>query len=1704
MESADKPPTRVADQPSEDDGPDPEELVEDQRYFDKLLVHLQSFLPFLTKVIDSRELLEIQPDHVSKLQCLYELVEGKRLSPDRLKTCRKVFYDLYDSYSSPLNYYLPQDFKTSWIKETKLNDNEQKISSKVDCTFNKSNQNQNSKSELSNSISVPSTSHDKMVINQPDSLDDLTPNNENTIDKNLENIKISDSSSSKNLLNDSMSKKNDLPEFSDSRLRLNKIIGFAANASIEKLNKSDASIPHTELTTQIFNEIIEQNNGPVLYKDMLKGINIDDIDVNYVKDVIEGIKKASCVGPVQPPPLPPSDLMDLGASRVNLISSTESNSNAIVTHDNILLSKSTTTSRAQTNTDIHKLHKTDTSNDIRQKFISALKPGTLIDLENSKVSRTSLHIESLRPVIKANEKSNDFITTVADVSVPRDPRIRNKSLLNSENSVSQINTHPSLTSNTQNTFSTNIPTLFASNIDNSNTTLYETRAQEMSGYNDPSLPNHSNIKLSNQPFFSEHNGGNSIHFKNRPQNQNRRNDHQKNDFNQFSSSTQMHVITPSHNEPMVKYCEPVPYKSHTNDIVSKRDPRSLKNNSVINRVQFRNYKEYREAKYGKEQKSIEKNKQMNHVYEKIEKNNIINSSYNTFGIVNETANIKSFKIPKIKHNEDLIDNSTIKRDSKPKTSESNKNNADVLKAENNSKIVKKNDIIIKQHIEDDQKIEIKKSNDPKKTDKINIGLTDKNIEIEITENSNVDEDLKMKIMVNNNSEKKEKCPETNLEKITVNLPSEINKDELDSKSEQNNILIEPIKHKKPKKPKKYSKEKEFEKIVKEAVESSYDNECGPRTRTRCSLLKKDETLKTSKVNSSKSELKKNSPSKNNKKLESGECSKNLDNVSIPNMKDDIKPIEIGHNIISSTSKEQSEVVNSTTIEILSRSQEENLVSSNEINSTADNPKIDEKVLIDILKNPKFMTVISIFQDENKMEKLNKLLESSDVNSSNDQLKNKDILAEEQLNIDKQKKLKRKMKKEKKKRKKMKKNLSEESSNEESINDISDDNNLNQAENVVITKKKNDTLNELNKGNINSGNVNDHSSDQHKLKSVKRKKSKETYGNFEILKDKCKPELKDLKIVLAKFDKNIKRSENCNLGISSTNNDILTNNKPINTEKAQEIKPKKPFLGPLSVKLARQKMEIEQYNSKSKQYVKNKLKFETKSGGKGLKSTNFYDRNTKFISKTLTSLMIEQPIVVLSPLPDLKPFEEIISNKSAVQNQNTSTVIEPNVNVNKPEFKKARLSELDKLHADISEMFDCEAVLNASNIRQCRTNKQIDYVNTNIVLSKKKKSSNNERVDSNDDQIESICGVKKPKATKKKVKKSTLKLNKKKKYSKQSMANKTLSPVIVKTAVLNKMSNKQPNKLKKKKGGNKKFKKSSCNQLNNSINNVILNDESQLNDVSNNVISTEIMPKVLSENDFKDKSYFQTSDNILECKFCNYKDKGLNIVRHYKNQHCREEVLPSRLSKNCIESLIHQSIKENFGYQNSQDSKTFCLGSVNDNYTCVFCQVIFHDYFKFHDHITSHTGEYRFKCKMCDHIYPNKDELDTHILEHTDYDRTNGISHLVYPNPIWSKVVFGYLCSFCYYVQLDYNNITKHMASRHFYEDKKLNSHWTVIRISMSMPDENYIDPSISFDTLEGCLPPIEADQVISKNNEDQNQSLTVRDLIIQSKKANTI
>jgi len=110
---------------------------------------------------------------------------------------------------------------------------------------------------------------------------------------------------------------------------------------------------------------------------------------------------------------------------------------------------------------------------------------------------------------------------------------------------------------------------------------------------------------------------------------------------------------------------------------------------------------------------------------------------------------------------------------------------------------------------------------------------------------------------------------------------------------------------------------------------------------------------------------------------------------------------------------------------------------------------------------------------------------------------------------------------------MKSNISgEESPDEKSISkhkkSVADDNMNNKS--VVRTEIFDNSNND---GSTSSDSENSHdysSTDQGKSKPSKCKMSKQSYGKFEILKDKnsCETEIKDIKIVLAKFDRNIKK------------------------------------------------------------------------------------------------------------------------------------------------------------------------------------------------------------------------------------------------------------------------------------------------------------------------------------------------------------------------------------------------------------------------------------------------------------------------------------------------------------------------------------------------------------------------------------------------------
>lgn len=1533
-----------------------------------------------------------------------------------------------------------------------------------------SDQNINSKSESPNKMSVSSVIKNDTPNNQPDVLkSNDKQNNELVLEKQKNNV----SSSSKNLDDDSTSITNSLPQFSDSRLRLNKVIGVAVNASIEKLNESDntPSLVTSEVAKQIYEDLTKQSTNVFKYQNALKDINMDDIDVNHVTKVIEGIKSTH-VNSVDPPPLPPSDLLDLGLAKVTIAKPKLIDDSDVLSKPHELPQSPSGSTSSQSiniqeklNSEVKVIHKMGSSNEaFKQKFITPLKPGTLRDLENSKIVSSSLHIDSLRPVVKLNETSKPAFTTNVKNTDPkpliRDPRIKKNISLNLENgtnqfqlplqnNVQQLNPMPVI-SQTQNCNPESM------NLNRHPNSTFESAQKEvmthancqhelshnaLSTYNNSNVPmNHEssiNMPVFNNPCYFE-NHGNSIqshYINNKPlvQNQYRYNHNdftfntQHKDFNQYSNPNQTYVNPPHHDE--TRYCESGS-NSYCNDKFPRRDPRFAKRDQKSSGSQYHSFKEYREAKYGKEKNSYRgsasSNQEHNSYRSQMSENNTfkssnttkteikINSSCNSLGIVNDTSSIKSFKIPKIKRKEVADDDNTDKSKKSETFKDCNTDKCkkyEVIKSKTNSKIE-----IVKDTIENNTKTELAK----------NIS-TDKHEKIEV-EKGNTNKDSKTKSITNRNE-----SIENYLGDITDN----------DCTSDL---------YKLNKKPKKYSKEKEFEKIIKQARVQILKNDevgCGPRIRTRNSLKKKDEvqTLKNDSLDNSKQIDVTNIDQKHKTKTKHSlmkkdevqglnkdsfdvvleKCNENFDKLddkkACQNTESCVnRSLEAGQNLISSTSKEPSEV--ELPIEdVCNKISEENIVSSNEINSTDDIPCNDE--FKSILQN---QLLLSILRDKDKLDKLTKLLDSPKVHSIiEDKLDTKTVFDKDKSDTVPKKKSK---KKKKNKKKKIKFNTA---------SNISSDNG-GRSELLVSNTSNDDCLNNINVDEtekVESCSVDSKTNEDfyiekmssNQVKSKLSKSKKYPRETFEILKDKCKPELK---IVIAKFDKNIKKSGSVQSG---------------DEQSVEVAESKNPGFNPLNVKLAKKKNETQQNNLQNKPNEKVQLS------------------------------SLDEPYVLLKPFK-VDSMNSAVSTETHSQDEvaaikggsiETTTAM-TNVLNSKSDIKKPKpkITELDKLHADISEMYDCVEILNASSVRHCRTKKQIDYVNASIGIPKKSKVPNVDQLNLNVQNNKYVCNMKKLKSTKKLVKNSMFKTNKLKHCVKKHNKKKTKL------------------KMKKKKQYIKK--------------------KSESNNVSNNETATSVLPKVLTENDFKDKSYYQTADNLLECKFCYYADTGLNIVYHYKEQHCEEEVLASRLPRDCAEKLISESLKENYGFFNSDeciDIKTNTCVSVNNLFTCVFCQLIFNNIIQFYDHISGHTGEYRYLCKMCAKIYSCENQLEKHISEHLTYDKSDGISLLLRPNPI--EKVFGYLCPFCYYVQLDYNNIVEHMKLRHFDEDKRFNNYWTIIRVSMSIMNESCENTVINYKNLVGCLPPLSFDQrvcqTISKIKNSKGETIpSVAELIVESKK----
>lgn len=191
----------------------------------------------------------------------------------------------------------------------------------------------------------------------------------------------------------------------------------------------------------------------------------------------------------------------------------------------------------------------------------------------------------------------------------------------------------------------------------------------------------------------------------------------------------------------------------------------------------------------------------------------------------------------------------------------------------------------------------------------------------------------------------------------------------------------------------------------------------------------------------------------------------------------------------------------------------------------------------------------------------------------------------------------------------------------------------------------------------------------------------------------------------------------------------------------------------------------------------------------------------------------------------------------------------------------------------------------------------------------------------------------------------------------------------------------------------------------------------------------------------DRSYALDGSARYACKLCPAQCKG--IVTHYRNSHPDSEVLISRLPEEKATRAISEALESKYIEEEEEDED----GNVKTGkkkkkkqageFVCRICDHVATFPLNFYDHLSSHTGEYRFQCGKCSFEACTKHSVKGHsYYHHPELKGVKKISATVLTPgpPNNAKFVFGYLCSSCNYVQLLKQNIEKHISLRHPSED----------------------------------------------------------------------
>lgn len=225
------------------------------------------------------------------------------------------------------------------------------------------------------------------------------------------------------------------------------------------------------------------------------------------------------------------------------------------------------------------------------------------------------------------------------------------------------------------------------------------------------------------------------------------------------------------------------------------------------------------------------------------------------------------------------------------------------------------------------------------------------------------------------------------------------------------------------------------------------------------------------------------------------------------------------------------------------------------------------------------------------------------------------------------------------------------------------------------------------------------------------------------------------------------------------------------------------------------------------------------------------------------------------------------------------------------------------------------------------------------------------------------------------------------------------------------------------------------------------DESRF---ANNQDEEDITPRV--DPDALIEYTLSDGNEKKQCLLCPTYSK--KIVHHYKTSHPRKEVLISRLpienSRLAIEESKLMDLENNSAPPDVNEQ---------DNFTCRFCSFFTqglsnHARESFYEHLTTHTGEYRFKCLTCGYDTGSKNSIKSHYYtvckkRSTAKNVNDAFSEDAIPN---ESRICGYLCSKCHFLQLKKENVERHVAMWH----KQCTTEVSIIKIDMSLKIKNEI------------------------------------------------